>query len=291
MSGDALPINDPAGPSSTVHAAGSDWSVAEYVCTAGPGERPFEERHSTFSVAVVTDGTFRYRASQGTALLYPGAMLLGNHGTCYECGHDHSTGDRCFAFHYSADAFADVAASVAGSGRWTFRAAAIPTPAKALPLIAAARTLAEAGDVGGLEDASMAMLESVLGAASGAAASDQRLSALDERRVSEAIGLVEERSDEALSLATLSRAVSMSKFHFLRTFRRVTGLSPHQYVLRQRLSRAARRLVTTAEPVSTIAFDAGFGDLSTFNARFRRVFGESPSRFRQRHGARMPIKR
>lgn len=291
MSGEALPINDPAGPSSRVFAAGADWAVAEYVCTAGPGERAFEERHSTFSIAFVTEGTFRYRASQGTALLYPGAMLLGNHGTCYECGHDHSTGDRCFAFHYGAEAFADVAASAAGTSRFVFGSAAMPAPDAALPIIAGARMLAEAGDGAGLEEASMHVLESVLSAASGAVNSDHHLSALDERRVSEAIGLVDERSDEALSLATLSRAVSMSKFHFLRTFRRVTGLSPHQYVLRQRLSRAARQLVTTAEPVSAIAFDTGFGDLSTFNARFRRVFGESPSRFRQRHSARRPLKR
>jgi AraC-like DNA-binding protein len=38
----------------------------------------------------------------------------------------------------------------------------------------------------------------------------------------------------------------------------------------------------TSEPVAAIAFEVGFGDLSTFNARFRTVFGASPQRFRRR---------
>ena len=61
------------------------------------------------------DGLFRYRADTGTAILHPGAFLLGNSDTCYECGHDHSTGDRCIAFQVSPQYFAEVAASRAGS--------------------------------------------------------------------------------------------------------------------------------------------------------------------------------
>ncbi len=54
----------------------------------------------------------------------------------------------------------------------------------------------------------------------------------------------------------------MSPYHFLRTFRQVAGMTPHQFVLRTRLHRAAVRLRTSDEPISAIAFDAGFGDLS-----------------------------
>ena len=53
-----------------------------------------------------------------------------------------------------------------------------------------------------------------------------------------------------------------------------------EYVLRTRLHRAAVRLRTCDEPISTIAFDAGFGDLSTFNRRFRRLMGCSPGAYR-----------
>ena len=72
----------------------------------------------------------------------------------------------------------------------------------------------------------------------------------------------------------------MSPYHFLRTFRAVVGMTPHQYVLRPRLHRAALLLRRTTQPVAGIAFDCGFGDLSTFNRRFKRVMGASPSEYR-----------
>jgi AraC-like DNA-binding protein len=57
-------------------------------------------------------------------------------------------------------------------------------------------------------------------------------------------------------------------------------MTPYQFILHTRLSRAAARLRSSAEPISAIAFDAGFGDLSTFNRRFRRLMGCSPGAYR-----------
>jgi AraC-like DNA-binding protein len=102
----------------------------------------------------------------------------------------------------------------------------------------------------------------------------------DERRVSAALRLIEARAEEPLALADLARDSAMSPYHFLRTFRQVAGMTPYQYLLRTRLNRAAVRLRTSDAPVSVIAFDAGFGDLSTFNRRFRRLMGCSPGAYR-----------
>jgi AraC family transcriptional regulator len=57
-------------------------------------------------------------------------------------------------------------------------------------------------------------------------------------------------------------------------------------VLARRLHLAAVRLRRTAEPVSAIAFDCGFNDLSTFNRRFKRMIGETPAAFRAGRGGR-----
>jgi AraC-like DNA-binding protein len=72
----------------------------------------------------------------------------------------------------------------------------------------------------------------------------------------------------------------MSPYHFLHTFRRVTGITPHQFVLRTRLHRAAKQLRQSDEQVAVIALDAGFNDLATFNRRFRRLMGVTPSVYR-----------
>ncbi|MFZ1106567.1 MAG: AraC family transcriptional regulator, partial [Hyphomicrobiaceae bacterium] len=102
----------------------------------------------------------------------------------------------------------------------------------------------------------------------------------DARRISDALRRIETEAHEPLALADLAREAGMSAYHFLRTFRQVVGLPPHQYVLHTRLHRAAVRLHTSDDPISAIAFDAGFGDLSTFNRRFRRVMGCSPGAYR-----------
>ena len=58
-------------------------------------------------------------------------------------------------------------------------------------------------------------------------------------------------------------------------------MTPYQYLLRTRLHRAAVRAAGISdEPISAIAFEAGFNDLSTFNRRFRRVMGATPRRYR-----------
>ena len=79
----------------------------------------------------------------------------------------------------------------------------------------------------------------------------------------------------------------MSPYHFLRVFRAVAGVTPHQYVMRTRLRRAAVALATNEEPIADIAFAHGFGDLSTFVTTFRRVFGAAPRAYRAAH-ARSP---
>ena len=84
-----------------------------------------------------------------------------------------------------------------------------------------------------------------------------------------------------MTLGSLAREAGLSRFHFLRTFERLTGVTPHQYVMRARLREAAIRLVAESGNVLDIALDCGFGDVSSFNRAFRNEFGVSPRVFRR----------
>ena len=95
------------------------------------------------------------------------------------------------------------------------------------------------------------------------------------------LGHIEARSAEPLDLDRLASVAATSKYHFLRIFRRAVGLTPYQFLLNTRLRQAALRLLATPDAVSAIAYDTGFGDLSTFNAAFRDRFGASPLAFRR----------
>ena len=76
----------------------------------------------------------------------------------------------------------------------------------------------------------------------------------------------------------------LSPYHFLRTFRQLTGLTPYQYVLRSRLRRAARRLASGGGRIADVALGSGFGDVSNFNHAFKRRFSMSPRQYRANHG-------
>jgi AraC family transcriptional regulator len=73
----------------------------------------------------------------------------------------------------------------------------------------------------------------------------------------------------------------LSPFHFLRLFSSVLGVTPHQYLIRSRLRRAARLLADDARSITDIALEVGFGDLSNFVRTFHRAAGVSPRTFRQ----------
>lgn len=265
-------------------AAGDSWGVGEFVCDAGPGERPFEERHESFVIAATLAGSFTYRGEAGEAALFPGALLLGNAGQCYACGHAHSRGDRCVSLNLAPGAFAEIAASAAGSSRYRFAAEAAPPHAALTPLVAGLESLAREASPLRIEERALEAAARIVAIVAGRELLPPRASARELARVVEAAHAIESSHDETLDLAALARIARLSKFHFLRVFRRVVGATPHQYLIATRLRRAAARLSQTSESVTSIAFDCGFGDLSTFNARFRAAYGRTPSAYRRGGG-------
>ena len=119
-------------------ASGPGWRVEDVVCSAGPHDRPFEEQHDLVCVAAVTRGTFQYRTPDGRATLVPGALMLGNPGACFECGHEHGVGDRCLSFHFDPEFFEEIVASVPRARRLTFTIPRLSPSERLLPVIAAA---------------------------------------------------------------------------------------------------------------------------------------------------------
>ena len=275
-------------------AQGSGWKVSDVVCTCGPQDRPFEEQHSGVSIAIVAAGSFQYRGSTrhgttGRELMTPGSLLLGSPGQCFECGHEHHTGDRCLSFWYAPDYFERLAADAGGGGaRQDFCALRLPSLRALSPLVARACSgLTEHIDVP-WEELSVRLAAQTVQILNGNGLSPNANEAPPSAvaRVTRTLRRIEHHLDAELTLGSLAQEAGLSPYHFLRIFERLTGLTPHQYVLRSRLREAALQLAAEPAKILDIALDCGFGDVSNFNRVFRAEFGVSPRGFRQQTALR-----
>ncbi len=93
---------------------------------------------------------------------------------------------------------------------------------------------------------------------------------------------------QPLDVPALARIALASEAHFIRSFRRTFGETPHRYLQRRRVERAMALLRETDSSVSEVCLDVGFTSFATFSRTFREIVGESPSSFRTR-GALPPV--
>ena len=83
------------------------------------------------------------------------------------------------------------------------------------------------------------------------------------------------------TIAKLAGVCGLSRSHFGRAFKASTGLTPHKWLLRLRVQRAAELLERTKDSISTIAVTCGFADQSHLTRVFHTVMGSSPAHWRR----------
>jgi AraC-like DNA-binding protein len=263
-------------------ASGPGWNVADVLCTCGPGDRAFEERHDAFCIALVAAGAFEYRSETGAALMTPGAVMLGNADECFECGHRHRAGDRCIAFRYAPEYFERLFADAGGARRSAAFDVARIAPSRVLaPFVAAGSTGVTTDAEIAWDEMAVTLAVRVMRLVDGMSVAESRnLPAGALARVVDTVRWIDEAPQAELGLDQLAEHARLSPYHFLRTFEQATGVTPHQYVLRSRLRAAAQRLADTRDKIVEVALDCGFADLSNFNRAFRAEFGMSPRDYR-----------
>lgn len=255
-------------------------SVIEYRCTSGPADRPFPEAHSQYSISYVHKGTFGYRSRGRSFELVAGSVLVGYPGDEYICTHDHHQGgDECLCFEYSPE----VVDEIASEARW--HVGALPPLAELMVLGEWAQTAATANSDVGLDELGLMLGSRLMQVTTGKPAATSTPSARDRRRAVETALWIDANCQDDIDLATAASVSGLSSYYFLRVFAAVVGVTPHQYLVRARLRNAARLLVESERPVTDIAFDVGFNDVSNFVRTFGRAAGASPRAFR--HAARI----
>ncbi len=93
---------------------------------------------------------------------------------------------------------------------------------------------------------------------------------------------IDEHFDQPLQLDEIAQRVHLSRFHFLRLFRRVYYETPHQYLTRKRVEKAKDLLANSMLSITEICFAVGFESLGSFSTLFHKIVGWSPSIYRAR---------
>ena len=103
------------------------------------------------------------------------------------------------------------------------------------------------------------------------------LSAAKLKQVTDFIG---ENYSHDLKLAELAQVAGMSSFHFAREFKRTTGTTPHQYLIKFRVERAKALLAKNEVPLVEVSLRSGFSHQSHFTRLFRKITGTTPHSYR-----------
>jgi AraC-like DNA-binding protein len=251
-------------------------SVIDYRCEVGPEDAPFVEVHDSFSISYVRSGTFGCRARGRSFELVAGSILVGHPGDEYICTHEHAAGDECLSFHLSPALVETI-----GYRPDIWRSVCVPPLPQLMVLGELAQAAAEGGSEVGLDELGILLAERFVEIISGRQRSPSEARACDRRRAVEAALWIDANAHEPIDLESTAREFGLSPFHFLRLFARVLGVTPHQYLIRSRLRRAARLLADDMRPITEVALDVGFGDLSNFVRTFHRAAAVSPRSFRQ----------
>jgi AraC family transcriptional regulator len=87
-------------------------------------------------------------------------------------------------------------------------------------------------------------------------------------------------SSPDIPIEALAALVELSSFHFFRVFKQTTGMTPLQFVIRERISRAQQFIRETSRSVIEIGLEVGYTSPSHFAQVFRRIVGVTPTEFR-----------
>lgn len=254
---------------------GGLYGAGDVRCVA-PAQTLAQHRYARFAIGAVVAGQFGYSTPSGSATVSAGAIVLGNADESFGCLHLDAMGNRRAVLALDETLMSELAEDLrCTDGR--FAIAAVAPGRASAPLYGAIRRLARDPN---------AHEEGVVTATAAALALGRRVrrrdaSRADHRRVREVANDIQRRYVEPLPLAELAESAGLSRFHFIRAFREVTGETPRQHHIGARLKAAADQLLDTKAPITTIALNVGFNDLSYFNHTFRDAFGQSPRAWRK----------
>jgi AraC family transcriptional regulator len=256
----------------------SNAAVHEDRCAADPSTPMKDWIYKAPAIGFVLSGWFDYLAEGRAALAAPGAVVLGNAGEQFNVRHHDASGNERLVVLLE-QTMLDEIANDAGLGEARFRTIVLPPGPDSTRMYAWMRGIALGGDVA--EDCEIALAQAALVAPT--AERGARVSARERKRALAAARYIEAHFTEPCGLSTLADVANTSRYQLARAFTAMMGQSPIQYLINTRIRAAADLLRTGSTPITAVALDVGFNDISHFYYCFKSALGVTPRQWRLTH--------
>ena len=247
----------------------ADGAVGTYLMRAKVRDIVLGGHRSRLSVRWVGEGRYVYEIDGHRHVLTPGNFLIVNGGQCYNSGSEGPVESFTLSFDAEdvpelpvvtrrvAGRFGELVGALTKAGRREVELDLDELFYETLHAIGAVRTTVQ---------------QEIDAVGSGRRSTREELY----RRVSRARDFLHDHAATPLTVEQMAAEACLSPFHFMRTFKRAFGVSPHRYLLDLRLERA--RALMGRYPLGVVAALSGFADLSAFSKAFRARHGVAPSK-------------
>jgi len=248
-------------------------AAVEDYCVADPAAPAARWAYERASIGIVLTGWFDYSSNGRSVFVGPGTLLLGNAGEPFAVRHADARGTRRLVVALGQELMMEVASEAGLPPR--FRASTVPPGPSAAYVGALMRALPIGSD-----DALYLLAEAALRAPCQAEVPPS--TAADRARVQNVVRQMQARLDQSWPLQSLAAIAGVSRFHFVKMFSSVMGITPNRYLINMRLRAAADLLITTRTPIAEVIYEVGFNDVSHFYSCFRDTFHCTPQQWRLR---------
>lgn len=246
-------------------------------------ERSFARHiHDEFGVGLMTGGAQRSWSGRGAVEAACGQLITVNPGEVHD-GQPVGQARSWSMLYISARLVGDIVTD-ATEGKITVRELHQPVvinPALAALFVQARAAALNAAPAHELNEDLIALFGGLIGARSlPISRADRRIARLREA--------IDDDPAAAHGLPAMAAQAGLSRFQTLRAFARLTGLTPHAYMVQKRLD-LARRQMRRATPLAEAAIEAGFADQSHMHRAFVARYGYTPGQYARAHRARAAI--
>jgi len=104
-------------------------------------------------------------------------------------------------------------------------------------------------------------------------------------RMQPILNLINEQCHTKISNREMAEKMNMSVYYFCHIFKKLTGYSFHNYILKLRIDKAIKQLISTKDSVKEIAYQVGYEDTNYFVKVFKKEIGISPNKYRKEHAS------